>query len=124
MLYFQVLAKKITTSIINTEGLKAIILQTFGAGNAPTDKWFVDELERAIKKGIVVYNVTQCLEGSVIQGKYETSSQLKKIGVISGEDITMEAAITKLMFLLEQKHTAPILKKLLSSNLRGEISVG
>ncbi len=119
---FPGISKKITSSILQTKGLKAIVLQTFGAGNAPTDKWFVDELSAAIKRGVIIYNVTQCLEGSVVQGKYETSAQLKQIGVISGEDITMEAAVTKLMFLLAQKLPAQKLKKMLSTSICGEMS--
>lgn len=119
---FPGISKKITSSILQTKGLKAVVLQTFGAGNAPTDKWFVDELSAAIKRGVIIYNVTQCLEGSVVQGKYETSAQLKQIGVISGEDITMEAAVTKLMFLLAQKLPAQKLKKMLSTSICGEMS--
>lgn len=119
---FPGISRKITSSIINSKDIKAIVLLTFGAGNATTEKWFINELKTAIKKGIIIYNVTQCLEGSVIQGKYETSSQLKEIGVISGEDITTEAAITKLMYLLGGQHTTTEIKKLLSKDLRGEIS--
>lgn len=119
---FPGISKKITSSIIRTEGLKALVLQTFGAGNAPTDKWFIDEIKDAIKRGVIVYNVTQCLEGSVVQGKYETSSQLKQIGVISGEDITLEAAVTKLMFLLGQNMSKKQLEKNLSVSLRGEMA--
>lgn len=119
---FPGISKKITSTIINTPGIKAIVLLTFGAGNASTEKWFIDELKSAIKKGIIIYNVTQCLEGSVIQGKYETSTQLKNIGVISGEDITTEAAITKLMYLLGNSKSAAEVKKLLSKDLRGELS--
>lgn len=119
---FPGISKKITSSILQTKGLKAVVLQTFGAGNAPTDKWFVDELNAAIKRGVIIYNVTQCLEGSVVQGKYETSSQLKQIGVISGEDITMEAAVTKLMFLLGQKLSNQQLKKMLGTSICGEMS--
>jgi L-asparaginase len=119
---FPGISMKITSSILQTKGLKAVVLQTFGAGNAPTDKWFVDELNAAIKRGVIIYNVTQCLEGCVVQGKYETSSQLKQIGVISGEDITMEAAVTKLMFLLAQKLPDPKLKKMLSTSICGEMS--
>ncbi|MGZ3862566.1 MAG: asparaginase [Bacteroidia bacterium] len=119
---FPGISKKITQAILNIRGVKAIVLHSFGAGNAPTDDWFISLLSHAIHKGIVIYNVTQCPEGRVIQGKYETSSQLQKIGVISGEDITLEAAVTKLMFLLGQGLPLKKVKTLLSKNLRGELS--
>lgn len=119
---FPGISKKITQSVLNTAEIKAIILHTFGAGNAPTDSWFIDALKKQIDNGVIIYNVTQCLEGRVIQGKYQTSAQLQKIGVISGEDITLEAAVTKLMFLLGQKLPAQKIRKLLRINLRGEIS--
>lgn len=119
---FPGLSKKLTMAIINTPGAKAIILETFGAGNASTDDWFVNELKNAIKRGVIILNVTQCLEGKVVQGMYETSRQLKNIGVISGHDITYESAVAKLMFLLGQKLPAVKVKQLLEKNLRGEIS--
>jgi L-asparaginase len=119
---FPGISKKITQAVLNIRGIKAIVLHSFGAGNAPTDEWFIALLSHAIHKGIIIYNVTQCLEGRVIQGKYETSSQLEKIGVISGEDITLEAAITKLMFLLGKNLPLKKVKALLSKNLRGEIT--
>lgn len=119
---FPGISKKITSAILNTKGIKAIILETFGAGNATTHAWFVEELEKAIKRGIIILNITQCSEGRVIQGMYETSSQLKKLGVIGGSDLTFESAVTKLMFLLGQKLSPVQTKKLLQSDLRGELS--
>lgn len=77
---FPGISKKITTAIINAPGVKAIVLLTFGAGNATTKEWFVSELKTAIKKGIIIYNVTQCQQGRVVQGMYQTSSHLKKNG--------------------------------------------
>jgi len=114
--------KQITTSVLNTPGIKAIVLETFGAGNATTQSWFIGQLRKAISDDVIILNITQCHEGKVIQGMYETSSALKKIGVIGGADLTFESAITKLMFLLGTGKTTKEIKKLLSSNLRGELS--
>jgi L-asparaginase len=119
---FPGLSKKLTISIINTKGAKAIVMETFGAGNATTEEWFVNELKAAIKRGVIILNVTQCHEGRVVQGMYETSRQLKNIGVVSGHDITYESAVAKLMFLLGQKLPLAKTKQLLEKNLRGELT--
>jgi L-asparaginase len=120
---FPGLSKKITLAILNTIGVKAVIIESFGAGNASTEDWFIAALKKAIDNGVIIYNVTQCSEGKVIQGKYETSSGLKKIGVIGGADITFESAIAKLMYVLGKKSPLAKSKQLLESNLRGEISL-
>lgn len=114
--------QNIMHAILNAPGIKAVVLETFGAGNCTTEKWFTEELKTAINKGIIVLNITQCLEGKVVQGMYETSSHLKKIGVISGEDMTFESAVTKLMFLLGSKNSLAQNKKLISKNLNGELT--
>jgi L-asparaginase len=119
---FPGISKKITAAIMRTPGIKAIILETFGAGNASTKEWFLDEIKTAIKKGIVILNVTQCNEGQVVQGMYETSSALKKLGVIGGADLTFESAVTKLMFLLPQKLNKKQIEKALQQDLRGELT--
>lgn len=110
-------------AILNTKNLKAIILETFGAGNATTQTWFVEALQKAIKKGIVIYNVTQCNAGKVEQGKYATSAAFKKMGVIGASDITTEAAVAKLMFVLGKTTDKKAVEKLLSTDLRGEMTI-
>ena len=102
-------------------GLKALVLESFGTGNAPLSPWFINAFKTAIDKGLIILNVTQCLTGSVEQGKYETSAALKKIGVISGKDITTEAAITKLMYILGKELSLNETIQLINKPLRGEM---
>ncbi|HEC44517.1 MAG TPA: type I asparaginase [Bacteroides sp.] len=110
-------------AILGTKGLKAVILETFGAGNAPTDPWFYEKLKTANDAGIIFLNITQCTQGSVEMGRYETSEHLIKAGILSGFDSTPEAAITKLMFLLGQELSHEEIKLLLNKSLNGEITI-
>ena len=109
-------------AVLQTQGIRAVVMETFGSGNTITAPWFIESLQTAIKKGIIILNITQCDGGAVELGRYETSIHLKKLGVISGYDMTFEAAVTKLMFLLGQQLTIPEIKKLLSTSIRGELS--
>ena len=120
---FPGIAEIVVKNALNIVGLKGVILETYGAGNAPTDAWFIDALSEAITKGIVIYNVTQCKGGAVDMGKYETSMKLSQIGVIGGYDITTESAIAKMMYLLGQGYSGDELKRLLMVSLRGELTV-
>jgi L-asparaginase len=120
---FPGIAEIVVKNALNIEGLKGVILETYGAGNAPTDAWFIAALSQAIDKGIIVYNVTQCKGGAVDMGKYETSIMLSQIGVIGGSDITTESAIAKMMYLLGQGYNIVEMKRLLQIDLRGELTV-
>ncbi|NJY61991.1 asparaginase [Salinimicrobium sp. CDJ15-81-2] len=108
--------------ILNKEGLQGVILETYGSGNAPTEDWFVNLLKNTISLGVVIVNVTQCIGGSVAMGQYETSTQLKKIGVVSGKDITTEAAVAKMMYLLAKDLSPKVFKTIFETSLRGEMS--
>ena len=119
---FPGISAKYLRSILSIEGLRAVVLESYGAGNGPSVGWFIDEIDDAIKRGIYIINVTQCAVGKVDMEIYETGQILKSTGVISGLDITTEAALTKLMYLLGHKLSESELKKHLNNSIRGEFS--
>lgn len=108
--------------LLQNKEIKAVILETYGAGNAPNAPWFETLLNEATAQGKLLVNVTQCSGGSVQMGQYETSVQLQKAGVINGKDITTEAALAKLMYLLGAKIPLPEIKWVFETPLRGEMN--
>ncbi|KIC90654.1 asparaginase [Flavihumibacter sp. ZG627] len=109
-------------AVLATPGTRAVIMETFGSGNATTAAWFIASLRAAIKKGLIIVDITQCDGGAVELGRYETSRHLKEMGVVSGHDMTFETALAKLMWLLAQKHSKARLRELLETSLRGELT--
>jgi L-asparaginase len=115
--------KQVVQSILNISGLKGVVMETYGAGNAPTDEWFLEAIRETLERGIILFNVSQCDGGRVAQGQYQTSKYLEQVGVVSGSDITAEAAITKMMYVFgkEQDHATCV--KMLGTPICGEMSV-
>ena len=113
---------KVVENILSAD-VRGIVMETFGAGNTTTDQWFTDLLKNAIDGGKVILDISQCKVGTVELGRYETSRQLRDIGVANGYDMTYESAVTKMMYLLAQVDDPKRVKELLETDLRGEITV-
>ena len=109
------------STVLSINGLKAVILETYGSGNAPTLSWLIEDLKKAIDLGVIIVNISQCPGGRVVQGRYETSKKLQQIGVISGADMTTEAAATKLMLLIGEYGSANA-KGMISQSIVGELT--
>lgn len=115
--------EKVVRCILENPALQGIVLKTFGSGNAPTYSWFLEALKLAIESGKFIYNVTQCHTGVVEQGLYETSREMLEMGVISGRDITTEAAVAKLMYLTGSNLAEDEVRAAMEASLRGELTV-
>lgn len=121
---FPGIQQPVVRALLHTRGLKGVVLETFGAGNAPTDKWLYRELKAAVDRGIIIVNKTQCNTGSVEMGLYAVSLNLMKAGVLSGYDITTEALLTKMMLLFgENPDDTRLVSELLGKNLCGEVTI-
>ena len=119
---FPGISQTVLSSILEIPKLKAVIIETFGSGNASTYNWFLQTIKEALKKGVYVVNVTQCAGGNVQMNQYHTGKLLEELGVISGKDMTTESALTKLMYMLGLKISRKMFKTVFESDLRGEIS--
>jgi L-asparaginase len=119
---FPGITEAVVTAVLGIAGLRGCVLETYGSGNAPTAPWFLQCLAAARQRGVWLLNVSQCEEGRVVQGKYETSSHFADLGVMGGDDITTEAAVTKLMFVLGLGLGEARTRELLTQDLRGEIT--
>ena len=119
---FPGIQESIINSVLHVPGLKAVVLKTFGSGNAPQKEWFIRQLKDATERGIIIVNITQCQRGVVEMGRYETGLKLLQAGVISGYDSTPECAVTKLMFLLGHGLNQAEIRYRMNSDLAGEIT--
>lgn len=120
---FPGIQENVVAALLATKGLKAVVLETYGSGNAPRKEWFLRHLHDACQRGIVIVNVTQCHAGMVEMERYETGYWLMQAGVVSGYDSTTESAVTKLMFLLGHNYGPDEVRRLMTVPLAGEITV-
>ncbi len=114
--------KELLDALVSIDGIRAIVLETYGSGNAPSGSWFTDSVKKAIDRGVIVLNITQCLAGRVDMDAYSTGKSLKNIGVTGGGDCTTEAAVVKLFFLLGQYSDNEDIVYFLKKNMRGELT--
>lgn len=120
---FPGISELVVRHVLSTPGIKGVVLKSFGAGNAPNEAWFLDVVRQAIERGVVVVNITQCTNGCVMPMRYVTGKELSDAGCVSGYDLTSEAAITKLMYLLGQGLSTEEVKRQMATSLCGEMTI-
>jgi L-asparaginase len=120
---FPGISELVVRHVLSTPGIKGVVLKSFGAGNAPNEAWFLDVVRQAIERGVVVVNITQCTNGCAMPMRYVTGKELSDAGCVSGYDLTSEAAITKLMYLLGQGLSAEEVKRQMATSLCGEMTI-
>ena len=121
---FPGIRKDYVDTVLRIKGLKAVILKTFGSGNAPQKEWLVESLKELNEKGVILVNITQCSKGTVEMHRYGTGLQLLQAGVINGYDSTVESMVTKLMFLMGHGHSKAEIIELMNTSIAGEITIG
>ena len=119
---FPGIQENIVKTVLNTPGLRAVVLKTYGSGNAPQKPWFIQLLKEATQRGIVIVNISQCSTGMVEMARYETGLHLLDAGVISGYDATVESVLTKLMFLLGHGLSPREVRNEMSRSIAGEFT--
>lgn len=119
---FPGISETVVRSVLEIPGLRGVVLETFGSGNAPTADWLLGALRKSIQSGVLILNVSQCPGGMVQQGRYETSRELLEMGVIGGADLTTEAAVTKLMLALGEFESKKEVERWLSIPVAGEMT--
>lgn len=119
---FPGIRREVVDGCLGVAGLRAVILKTYGAGNAPQKPWLIDRIKRLIDSGVIVVNITQCYKGTVEMSRYGTGLQLLQVGVVNGYDSTMECMVTKLMFLLGHDYSREKIIRLMNTSIAGEIT--
>lgn len=120
---FPGITPEVVRAVLHCEGLRGVIIETYGSGNAPTEAWFIEALQEAVERGIIIVDVTQCKAGSVKLKQYAVSCDMARIGVVSGGDMTIEAAVTKFMWLLGNCKDNQEVIDLMEKDLRGELTI-
>ncbi len=120
---FPGISPKIIQNVLDDKEIKGVVLRTYGSGNAPRQQWLIDAIKKANAQGKIIVNITQCQKGVVEMERYQTGFQLYQAGVVNGKDMTVECAVTKLMFLLAQNYNPETTRKLMSTPLAGEMTI-